>query len=204
MPRKNRAYKKGVPHRDARLFVIVAEGEREDAYFRFFHAQNQRIKIKVVPREGGKSAPKYFLARVDQFRSTEEWVPEVNDQLWFVLDVDRWERKDIDELYAHCRQTATWNLAISNPCFEVWLWYHQVARIDLPAPTCKVLKTRLDQLSPGGYTLEQDALQIETAMRQAQQVDAHPDHYFPASKETKVYQLARELLAVLGQNWADQ
>ena len=37
MPKKNRSYKKGLPHRDARLFVIVAEGEREDAYFRWFH-----------------------------------------------------------------------------------------------------------------------------------------------------------------------
>ncbi len=36
MRRKNRSYKKGGRHRDARLFVIVAEGEREDAYFRYF------------------------------------------------------------------------------------------------------------------------------------------------------------------------
>jgi len=36
MRRKNRSYKKGGRHRDARLFVIVAEGERKDAYFRYF------------------------------------------------------------------------------------------------------------------------------------------------------------------------
>lgn len=29
----NRNYKKGAPHRDSRLFIIIAEGEREDAYF---------------------------------------------------------------------------------------------------------------------------------------------------------------------------
>ncbi len=33
MPKSNqrRPYKRGAPHRDARLFIIVAEGEREDA-----------------------------------------------------------------------------------------------------------------------------------------------------------------------------
>lgn len=203
MPRKNRAYKKGAPHRDARLFVIVAEGEREDAYFSYFHAQNQRIKIKVVPREAGKSAPKYFLDRVDSFRETEEWVPAANDQLWFVLDVDRWERKDIDELYAHCSKESNWDLAISNPCFEVWLLFHRLTKIAESETHCGALKKRLGQLTPGGYTLEDDARLIATATENAQNADTHPDHYFPEQHETKVYRLARELLTLLGQNWQD-
>lgn len=45
MPRQqtNRAYKRGEAHRDALLFVIVAEGEREDRYFGWFDQKSQRI-----------------------------------------------------------------------------------------------------------------------------------------------------------------
>lgn len=67
MPKKNRAYKKGAPHRDAHLFVIVAEGEREDGYFGWFHERNQRIRVRIVPREPGHSAPAHCLDRVNQF-----------------------------------------------------------------------------------------------------------------------------------------
>lgn len=61
MQRNRRKYKKSAPFRDARLFIIVAEGEREDAYFSFFNERNQRIKVQPIPREKDKSAPNYFL-----------------------------------------------------------------------------------------------------------------------------------------------
>ncbi|MEL7534109.1 MAG: RloB family protein [Bacteroidota bacterium] len=201
MPRKNRAYKKGEPHRDARLFVIVAEGEREDAYFRFFNAINQRVKIKIVAREGGKSAPKYFLDRVAGFRESEEWIPAADDQLWFVLDVDRWSRTDIDELYQQCAEEQNWNITISNPCFEVWLLYHRLEAIDVETTSCQALKTRLDQLTPGGYTLETDARLLTNATQNALAADSHPDHYFPEIHESKLYRLGEQLLTLLGQNW---
>lgn len=88
-PRLNRAYKKGEAHRDARLFVIVAEGEREDAYFKCFNARNQRVFIKIVPREQNRSAPKFFLERVEKTIVSGGWTPKEDDLLWFVLDVDR-------------------------------------------------------------------------------------------------------------------
>ncbi|SHN36604.1 hypothetical protein SAMN05216311_110120 [Chitinophaga sp. CF418] len=55
MPRKNREYKKGAPHRDYRKFIIVAEGMREDDYFSYFNQLTPRVEVKIVAREGGKS-----------------------------------------------------------------------------------------------------------------------------------------------------
>jgi len=53
MPRKNREYKKGAPHRDYRKFIIVAEGMREDDYFNYFNKLTPRVEVKIVAREGG-------------------------------------------------------------------------------------------------------------------------------------------------------
>lgn len=115
MGRTNRSYKKGAPHRDARLFVIVAEGEREDAYFSWFNEKNQRIKVSIIPREQDKSAPNFFLQRVEKFIEDGGWSPTENDMLWCVLDVDRWSREEIEGLRTICEQHENWNLAISNP-----------------------------------------------------------------------------------------
>lgn len=115
MPRKNRAYKKGEPHRDARLFVIVAEGEREDNYFSWFHQRNQRIQIRIVPREENRSAPAFFLERVKEYIEEGGWSEKEGDRLWFVLDVDRWSRRTIEDLRIACEQHSNWYLGISNP-----------------------------------------------------------------------------------------
>ena len=126
----NRNYKKGAPHRDSRLFIIVAEGEREDAYFSYFHNKNQKIRISLAPREQNASAPNHFLNRLEKFKQEEKWIPKGDDVIWFVLDVDLWKREPIDELINFCKNDATLNIAISNPCFEVWLLYHLLEDIE--------------------------------------------------------------------------
>jgi hypothetical protein len=86
MRKQNRAYKKGSPFRDARLFVIVAEGEREDAYFRYFEKSNRRIKILLIPREGDASSPNLFLKRLEKAEDSVGYDPKQGDRVWFVCD----------------------------------------------------------------------------------------------------------------------
>lgn len=80
MPKRNtnRAYKRGEPHRDMRLFVIVAEGEREDEYFSWFDQRNSRIRVQIVPREGHASAPNHFIKRLETFFRPELTCPEIS------------------------------------------------------------------------------------------------------------------------------
>lgn len=200
MPRKNRAYKKGEPHRDARLFVIVAEGEREDAYFRFFQELSPRIRIKIVPREAGKSAPNFFLERIDEYRASEEWLPESDDRLWFVLDVDRWERSAIDTLHEACETEPNWHMGISNPCFEVWLHFH-LGPVSGQAQNCQELKAAIPSIISGGYNISTFCPRIDKAANYARNADSDPSHFFPGSMQSKLYRLADELLALLGNNW---
>lgn len=201
-PRLNRAYKKGESHRDARLFVIVAEGEREDAYFKCFNALNQRVNIQIIPREQNRSAPKFFLERVEKAIELGGWSPKENDLLWFVLDVDRWSRETIIELRTICEQHSNWFLGISNPCFEVWLLFHLVKTFPDNGETCSNLKQKLHQVSKGGIEIDKLARSISDAANNAANSDDTPTSYFPNRMETKLYVLANQLLKLLGENWS--
>jgi RloB-like protein len=198
MPDRN--YKKGSPHRDSRLFVIVAEGEREDEYFRYFHEQNQRVQIKIVPREGQSSAPKLFLNRLNKYQEDGLWSPQDNDVLWFVLDVDRWEREHIQELIDACERDKQWYIAISNPCFEVWLLYHIEDNLETIGDNLKHELHLRTQATGKGIPFN-FCPKIAIGAANAKKNDSSPSQTFPNHKQTKVYQLAEQLLEKLGKNW---
>ncbi len=207
MPKKKRGYKKGEQHKDARLFVIVAEGEREDAYFAWFHEKNLRISVEVVNREKDKSAPSHFLERLRKHIQETGWREKDGDLVWFVLDVDRWKQKEIEDLIIHCQQETNWNIAISNPCFEVWILYHILTDIEDNGEKPKALKSMVHiescKVFNHGYDINVFCSMIETAAKNAQNTDEKPQQDFPDRMKTKVYQLAEQMLELLGKNWRD-
>lgn len=200
----NRNYKKGAPHRDSKLFIIVAEGEREDEYFSFFHNQNQRIKISLAPREKNASAPNHFLNRLEKFKQEERWNPKDDDVVWFVLNVDLWKREPIDELINFCKNDKTLNIAISNPCFEVWLLYHLLDNLENIGDNLKnELHLKTMETFEGSYHPIPSTFcpRIQHATANAKVKDENPSHAFPNPKQTKVYLLAEQLIEKLGKNW---
>lgn len=199
---KNREYKKGKPHRDFRKFIIVAEGEREDEYFSYFKKISLRVDVEIVEREGGKSAAKYMWERLAKY--DYQYGIEWEDFVWFVLDVDRWPKKEIQELYDNCRREPNFNVGISNPSFEVWLHYHVLKVIPDEINTAKRLKSNLPKIIKGGYNRDVFAELIETAMENSELADAEKGNYFPIPRTTKLYLLASMLLRFLGNNWNKQ
>ena len=200
MPRQNRGYKRGEPYRDARLFVVICEGaKREKNYFEFFQQFSQRIKITVLPPENNASAPNHFLGRAQEYE--EATGLNSSDRLWFVSDHDRWEEKVLREIATTCDETANWQLAISNPCFEVWLFLHFRNISDTQADSSGAFKRALDELSPSGYQVATFAPRIEEAIPRAKASDTNPNYFMPDLPGTKVYQLAEQMLEYLGQEW---
>jgi hypothetical protein len=195
---KNREYKKGKPYKDFRKFIIVAEGEREDDYFRYFKQLSLRVDVTIVDREGGKSAAKHLWDRLNQY--DYKYGIEKEDIIWFVLDVDRWAKKDLQDLYDNCKEL-NHNIAISNPSFEVWLHYHIIKLIPKELNTAKSLKANLPKIVKGGYNRDNFANLIEIATENSAKVDENKNHYFPTPLTTKVYELASTLLSFLGKNW---
>lgn len=115
-----------------KLFVLSYEGTiSEKKYFNDFRESvffNDSGLIEIVPlkkEENTGTDPlsvKKLLkkAKLDyQFKKTDEF--------WLIIDRDHWEtihKINFDELVADCNKEDNFFLAMSNPCFEIWLIMH--------------------------------------------------------------------------------
>lgn len=194
MARKKRSYKKKEPFRESTLFVIVCEGAvTEPIYFKKIGGDSKKIKIEIVPPVNNKSAPKWLINNAAL--SVEKYELKEDDELWIVSDVDNWELAHIHELGKYCQETVQWNAAISNPCFEVWLYLHYADINTAALNSCKELKSKVSQIATGKkYPLEDVLTKINDAIVRAKKIDKNPTHFMPSIDTTKVYQLVEALL----------
>ena len=129
-----------LPHRDARLFIIAAEGKKtEKQYFSMFG--NRRCQVHVITNEENKSAPAYILEQLQGFK--KEFQLKEDDELWLMVDVDRWGSKQLAAVAARAGQRK-FHLAVSNPCFEVWLYLHHGALEQEPVSAGEMKKKLRD------------------------------------------------------------
>jgi len=128
-------------HRDTRLLIIATEGRlTEKQYFAQFH--NRRVQVKVIPTgEDNKSSPEYVLERLKNFR--KEYELEENDELWLMIDVDRWKNKKLSSVTKEAKASG-FQLAVSNPCFETWLLCHYIVPT-IRTNYCKTITKQLDK-----------------------------------------------------------
>lgn len=189
-------YQKKAPFRDASLFIIVCEGtNREPGYFRFFDGMSSRVKVVPVVSAIG-SAPRLLIdvaaAKVQELEANDE-----RDKLWFVIDTDRW-REQLHEIRQECIQNRNWEVAQSNPCFEVWLYFH--AKAQLPVlehiDRCNNWKPHLHKVIQGGFNPDFHPIAIETAIINAKAA-YQATGYFPESGSTQLWVLGEELLPLI-------
>ncbi len=69
------------------------------------------------------------------------------DQVWLVMDVDRWTHSHLKDIAELCQQQKNtfWKTAISNPCFEIWLLLHYIDLNSLNSIMQKNFKQQLSQ-----------------------------------------------------------
>lgn len=115
MPRAEPAVKRRSARRSSRSrILVVCGGERtEPTYFKGLRdsLNNKAVDIKVVSK--GR-AP----AQVVDYAVAQR-TPDF-DEVWCVLDVDEFDLVDAVQL----AREHDINLAVSNPCFELWLLLH--------------------------------------------------------------------------------
>jgi RloB-like protein len=112
--------------RDAKLIIIATEGiVTEVEYFNQLRDQDilspLRFQIKVIPPNENKSAPNHVIKSLTNYK--KQYQIKADDELWMVIDRDRWNVKMISEIISQCKQKGI-GLCISNPCFEIWLILH--------------------------------------------------------------------------------
>jgi len=187
-------------YRDDRLFVIATEDTlAPDHYFRIF--RNPRIKVRVLPTEGGLSAPEHVLDRLGGF--AKEFALMEEDELWLMLDTDHWvEPNHIANFDRVCTEATQkgFQLAHSNPCFEIWLLLHVT---DLDAAdqfrTCEEVVQRLRE-ALGGYSKRRiDPVTFSPgtaaiAVARAEKLDGASDDRWPQRTGTHVYRVVKKLL----------
>ncbi len=210
--RKKRGYNRDIINplvRDYKLFAIACEGgKREPEYFQLFEKISNRITIDIIGDiindeemnyiHETKSSPKWVLDRAVRYIEKEGLTEE--DELWFVMDIDRWQGNQIREIANYCKQKNNWHIALSNPCFEVWLIYHIKEEIDVnESLDCKELKYQLSIIVNSGYNKYRFIQFFNKAINNAQNADTNRSHYFPDPGNTKVYLLAESLIHKIGQ-----
>lgn len=202
MERKKRGYKRLVEKkRDYRLFAIACEGSvRERDYFECFEVLSSRISVDLiadVDEDGNvvvshNSSPDHVLQRAQVYANNTDLID--GDQMWIVVDVDRWPEEQLSILAQECYSRG-WNLAISNPCFEVWLCYHMEE--DIPdggeIKDSGYFKNHLSLLTIEGYSPEVYSPLAFSAIEVAKAKDTNPGMRIPPYKVTHVYRLMEQM-----------
>ena len=211
--RKKRGYTREVPNelmRDYKLFAIACEGKkREPQYFNVFRYLSPRFTVDIIEdvitdeemiaTHTHKSAPKWVLDRAMRYIEKEGLSPE--DELWFVLDKDRWSEVQLREIQTYCEQQPNWHVIISNPCFEVWLYFHKKADIAASSSVnCNDFKHEISDFEKGGYHPLKFIPNIKEAIVNAEHADINLNHFMPGLKQTKMHKLAKSMMDFVGEN----
>jgi hypothetical protein len=197
--RRRRPLDRSVPHlRDTRLVVIATEGAvTEKDYFEHFRGCSTRVQVRVLATTEGKSAPRHVLGRLRKFRRDSDLGP--SDALCVVIDKDRWPDAQLMEVSQGAAKLHAL-LAVSNPCFELWLYLHFA---DLPATavaaTSRQLKSELSSMlacngaaPPCAATYQG---RVDEAIARARKLDTRPQDRWPNQVGTRVYRVIEEIRA---------
>lgn len=202
--------------RDARLVVVASEGkDTERIYFKALAKEyaNPRVHVHVLERsedEKNNSSPEHVLKQLNDYKT--QYALEADDELWLVVDKDSWTDGMLSRVAAVCAKDAAMNMALSNPCFELWLLLHLEDATSLTPEEYKMwlenrrksknadpyLKVRVRQKLGSYHESSYDApalvVNVETAIERARRLDKGPDDRWPQTLGTRVYLLAESVV----------
>lgn len=190
--RKKRPLDRGkVDYRDANIFVIATEGSvTEKQYFDIFH--NSRIQILVLPAEEHKSAPEYVLKRLRGYK--KDYQLGSGDELWLIVDVDSWKDKKLAAVAKECK-TCKFEMGVSNPCFELWLYLHFRDIDSNHALGSKEMKKYFNAIvNENNGIMEYSQKSIKEAIHRAKELD-EPNQLWPQQLGTHVYKVVEKIIS---------
>lgn len=202
--------------RDARLIVIASEGkDTERIYFKALAKEytNPRVHVHILERsedEQNNSSPEHVLKQLKDYKGHYEL--ESDDELWLVVDRDRWTEAMLSRVATECAQDNFMHVALSNPCIELWLLLHLVDATLLTSEEAQLwmenrrksknsdpyLKVRLRQEMGSYHESSYDAKMliehVDVAIARAEALDKNPADRWPQTLGTRVYLLAESVM----------
>lgn len=208
---RNRLFERTPPNRDAKSIYVFCEGaKRELDYFEYFKELDSRVNVEVYklhPHENNSPKGLLNIAEDCIIKSEQNPKPKYNfiegDEVWLVLDIDKDKNESrepqIKELELKCEERDGWCLALSNPCFEVWLYYHFHQSIIKfkNNDKCSSWKQYVNNSIPGGFDSRKHPLFIEKAGKHAKE-NFKEINQRPTIGSTEVFRLADSLIPLIG------
>lgn len=216
---RRKDYTKREPSKDASKIYIVCEGaETEKNYFSFFEGLSSNLQLIVIPPEEGTDPLKLMeLAQRILLSETGRYSLDFRqkDKIWFAIDTDTWEKEekiqplrnfcaarndDIARNYSEIKPYQAWNVAQSNPCFEIWLYYHHYDTLpeEDAVKECPSVKAYVNGLIAGGFDFQKDPARIDDAIKNAETNFARLDNGNPSWFSTEQFLLGKEILSFVG------
>jgi hypothetical protein len=201
---RNKIYTRVEPFREAKKVYIFCESEKggiEVSYFNFFIGISSNLDLIPIPNQNGKSDPIHLSEHAEQYFKVQktEFDEVLQDEVWFVIDTDHWNEGDkIEKLREFINQKNTkykgWSLAQSNPCFEVWQFFHfhTTKPNEEEVKTFKSFKEFLNNKIPGGFDNRSMPVKIENAIKNAENNFELVGNQ-PSMFSTEVYLLAQKI-----------
>jgi hypothetical protein len=191
----NRLFDRQPASKEAKSLYIFCEGlRREYQYFRFFREDNNsplglfKIAKENICKTKDNPKPKYKFQR--------------NDEVWIVLDTDpdkgNSREKQINEIKKRCENLTGWYIVESNPCFEVWLYFHLHNSLEEfeEDDFCKSWKLIVNQSIEGGFDSRKHPIFIEEASINSENNYRNFNNR-PLKGSTEVYRLAKSILTIM-------
>jgi hypothetical protein len=176
-----------------------------DAMAKFY--SNPRVHVEVLDRLTEASSPRHVLELLNAFKN--EYSLGREDELWVVIDLDRWRDPKLSEVARLCAQK-NYELAVSNPCFELWLLLHLKPLDDYTdVELVDMLENR--RVNSKRTWLERELVNVlgsynksaidptrflplvDVAIARARELDVSPEHRWPNTLGTRVYLLAESI-----------
>ncbi len=206
---KNRSKVFTQPDRSAQKIYIFCEGkDREYKYFKFFEGMDSRLNLIIYELKGAEdnSPNGLFQLACQCLKKTSDnpnpmYDYRTDDLVWIVLDTDQDKfdsrKAALMRVRAQCEEE-NWKVAQSNPCFEVWLYYHQESdkpvfdEIHVPAKW----KQLVNKVIKGGFDSRKHQKWIGQAIANSKQHFQRNEDGFPDIATTEVFKLAEHILSI--------
>jgi hypothetical protein len=204
-------YQKGVPEVDvSRIFTVSGGTLRERNYFEQWK-DAKRLAIVFVSELGKGLIPEemvkitnasialgYFI---DIYGTKREYLD--GDVIYLIQDVDHFGL-ELKNYYTKDKTQNNYQWIISNPCFEIWLYYHyersteqlEESRSMLPKCRSRWLKEKIPHLINGGINPKKTIDRISTAIINAKEHIAFDDD-FPALFSTEMFIVAERIISIM-------
>lgn len=215
MIQRRRDYVKREPTRSAHKVYIVCEGlETEPRYFKFFEGLSSNLHLLILPPEEGTDPAKLLLLAMSKFYGDSKVYSldyGQNDEVWFVIDTDTWEKEGkiaplrqfceernslISKEYSEVKQYSAWNVAQSNPSFEIWLYYHFFeGKPDAEAVSEHTsFKAFVNSSISGGFDFEKDQVYLGNAIHNASDTFEKDNAGQVSTYSTEMFNLGQRIL----------